>query len=123
MPISCYDREHLVETDGVPQLSHIEECLLIIVEELSTQHNVGATFPQNLGSFSDWIDQEHEFIEHDELGIAYESLVATLEAHPFTLSARAAVKLLEVGLLLGFKTERMEDSRFDMRARGAEPDA
>ena len=56
-----------------------------------------------------------EWLDVNEFGIAYESIVATIEYHPFTLSSRAAVGLLEVALLLGFKTEREEDKAFDRR--------
>lgn len=48
-------------------------------------------------------------------GIAYEALIAMLEAFPFPLSSRAAIKLLEVGLLFRFKTARPEDALFDSR--------
>lgn len=40
-----------------------------------------------------------------------------LETLPFRLSGAAAVKLLEVGLLFGFKTERHQDARFDVRSK------
>jgi len=103
--------------------SYTEECLLLIIGELSTQHDVGNTFPPSLLSFTDWIDHLQEYTEHREWGIAYESLVATLEQYPFTLSGPASVKLLEIGLLFGFKTEREEDAGFDRRTRGSQPDA
>jgi hypothetical protein len=47
-------------------------------------------------------------------GLAYESLISMLEFH-FQRSGCTAVKLLEVGLLLRFKTERPEDAQFDGR--------
>lgn len=59
--------------------------------------------------------QIREFVEVGEYGIAYESMVAHLEALPFVLSGKAAVSLLELGLLFGFKTEREEDREFDRR--------
>jgi hypothetical protein len=42
-------------------------------------------------------------------------MVANLEKFPFTLSGPAAVKLLEVGLKMRYKTDRTEDEAFDMR--------
>jgi hypothetical protein len=50
-----------------------------------------------------------------EYEVAYEILMATVEAYPFLLSGKAAVCLLELGLLFGYKTERKEDDLFDRR--------
>jgi hypothetical protein len=73
-------------------------------------------FPPEQLSFVDEVEQIRGWIEdHGEYGIAYEALIAMLEAFPFQVSSRAAVKLLEVGLLLQFKTDRPEDARFDSR--------
>jgi hypothetical protein len=41
-----------------------------------------------------------------------------LESYPFKISGPAAIKLLEVGLLMGYKTERPEDALFDNREPG-----
>jgi hypothetical protein len=54
--------------------------------------------------------------DHGEYGLAYEAMVVELERGAFRLSGRAAVKLLEVGLLFGFKTERPQDKRFKAAA-------
>jgi hypothetical protein len=59
--------------------------------------------------------QIREFVEVGEYGIAYESMVADIEALPFVLSGKAAVSLLELGLLFGYKTDRDEDREFDRR--------
>ena len=60
--------------------------------------------------------QLHEYISvAGEYGIAYESIIATLEQIPFTLSAAVAIKLLEVGLIMQYKTDRPQDKMFDMR--------
>jgi hypothetical protein len=52
-----------------------------------------------------------------EYGLAYEVLVWMLQSQPFRISGFAAVKLLEVALLLGYKTTRDEDAMFDIRRR------
>ncbi|EGH45014.1 hypothetical protein ALO42_102596 [Pseudomonas syringae pv. atrofaciens] len=41
--------------------------------------------------------------------------MSLLETLPFKLSGVASVKLLEVGLIFGFKTEAEEDMKFDRR--------
>jgi hypothetical protein len=60
--------------------------------------------------------QIHELIaDAGEYGLAYEYIVGALESIPFNVSGAAAVKLLEVGLLVGFKSEQDRDKRFDRR--------
>jgi hypothetical protein len=49
-------------------------------------------------------------------GLAYESIVADLETLPFRLSGKSAIALLEVGLLLQFKTSRDTDHPYDFRS-------
>lgn len=94
----------------------IEANLAEIISEISLQADVGSTFPDSLLSFDDTISRLREWVEEaGEYGIAYESVVSMLEASPFNLSGGSAVKLLEVGLLLGFKTERPQDDAFDRR--------
>ena len=84
--------------------------------EVTSQPEVGAKFPTDLQSYSEQMEQIREYIEDAaEYGIAYESLVCLVEEFPFRLSGRAAVKLLETGLLMQFKTERPEDGQFDRR--------
>lgn len=91
----------------------IESNLVAILAELDTQQDVGHQFPPGLKSFRDAMRDLHKWVEEaNESGIAYEVLVCMLEKHPFRLSGNAAVKLLEVGLLLGYKTTRDEDAIF-----------
>lgn len=59
----------------------------------------------------------NEFIDNNEFELAYEELVLWLEDGHFLVSGSTAVRLLEIGLLLGFKSERDCDSRFDRRSR------
>ena len=94
----------------------IETNLLIVLAEVSEQPKVGKEFPSELQTFEKQVEQIRKWIEDvGEYGIAYESLISTLEAYPFQLSSRAAIKLLEVGLLMRFKTEQLADAKFDSR--------
>jgi hypothetical protein len=96
--------------------SEIKARLASVLAEVEKQESLAASYPPNLLPFDDEMKQIHEWIEiAGEYGIAYESIVATIEALPFVLSGKAAVSLLEVGLLLGYKTHRKEDSVFDRR--------
>lgn len=62
------------------------------------------------------LEQIREWIEDaNEYEIAYELIVCLLEQFQFQLSGGAAVKLLEVGLLMRFKTDKAEDEEFDFR--------
>lgn len=94
----------------------IETNLLIVLAEVHGQVDVGKNFTPDLQSFPEQIEQIREWIEEvGEYGIAYESLVSMLEEFPFQLSGRAAVKLLEAGLLMQSKTEQPQDAKFDNR--------
>lgn len=67
-------------------------------------------------SFDEEMEQIREYIEDaGEYAIAYESLVANLEQVPFVISGKAAIGLLEVGLVMGYKTEVDHDAMFDRR--------
>jgi hypothetical protein len=94
----------------------VELNLISVLLEIEAQPEVGAMFPSELQSYSDQITQLREYIEDAaEYGIAYESLVSMLEVFPFKISGPTVIKLLEVALLLGFKTDRAEDAQFDRR--------
>jgi hypothetical protein len=96
--------------------NELESRLLRVLTELEKQEGVSSSYPSGVLAFVDEMKQIHEYIEiAGEYGIAYETLVATIEAHPFVLSSRAVISLLELGLLFGYKTDRKEDSRFDRR--------
>lgn len=98
------------------QENTVESKLIKVLDELSVQHTVGNLFPADQMSFIDEVAQIREWIvSHGEYGIAYESLVATLEQFPFTLTGPTAVLLLEIGLTFRFKSEREEDREFDSR--------
>lgn len=91
----------------------IETRLLKVCGEISAQTEIGKKFPSEMMSFSEQMDHIREYIRVGESGIAYECMVSLLESFDFHLTGSTAVTLLEVGLILGFKTSRPEDRRFD----------
>jgi hypothetical protein len=91
--------------------SNLEYVLL----ELERQSNLAHCYPDERLSFKDEMLQIREYIGVGEYNLAYESILVNLEQVPFTVSGLAAIKLLEVGLVMGYKTERSEDQAFDMR--------
>ncbi|WP_374339249.1 hypothetical protein [Methyloversatilis sp.] len=94
----------------------IQTNLLIILAEIRIQRDIGKPFLPDLQGFTEQVAQVREWLEDtNEYGIAYETVVSMLEEFPFRLSGSTAVKLLEVGLLLQFKTERPSDAQFDSR--------
>jgi hypothetical protein len=94
----------------------IEVRLLRVLGEVEQQREIGKTFPVEMQSLADQAAQIREYIDvAGEYAIAYESLVCLLEFRPFKVSGPVAIQLLEVGLLLKFKTDRPEDSMFDSR--------
>lgn len=88
----------------------------ILFEMVSQRDDVAHLYPEDRMSFDEEMNQLNEFV-HDanEFVLAYESIVASLESIPFKLSGSRSVDLLEIGLLLRFKTEREEDAVFDFR--------
>ncbi len=94
----------------------IEERLRLVLTEMREQSNVADHFGGESLSFDEEMEQIREHIEDaGEYGVAYESIVSALEDVPFLLSGKAAVALLEVGLILGYKTEKPSDKLFDSR--------
>ena len=96
----------------------VRQNLSFILSELVSQSDLADHFGGDNLSFDEQMEQLRLFIEDvGEYGVAYEVIVATAEQAPFTFSSKAAIKLLEVGLLLGFKTDRPEDSVFNVGRR------
>lgn len=94
----------------------IRERLRGVLDEMRKQSHLANYFGGASLSFGEEMGQVREFIEEaGEYGIAYESIVSALEDVPFVLSGKAAVKLLEVSLLLGYKTEKPSDKPYDRR--------
>ena len=94
----------------------IRERLQGVLDEMRKQSHLANHFGGASLSFDEEMEQLREFIEDaGEYGVAYESIVSALEDVPFVLSGKAAVNLLEVGLLLGYKTEKPSDKPYDRR--------
>ena len=90
--------------------------LLRVLAEIEGQENVASSYTPNALPFVEEMKQIREYIEvAGEYGLAFEILVATCEVHPFVLSGKSAIALLELGLLFGYKTDREEDRMFDRR--------
>ncbi len=88
--------------------------LSIVLRELLTQ--AAKLSDESAPALRGELAQISEWLEHGEYGISYESIVCLLEdSDTLSLSGRAAVTLLETGLVFRFKTERPEDQRFDSR--------
>lgn len=94
----------------------IRQRLASVLTEMTRQWHLSAYFPKNEMPFDEWMEQLREFVEVDEYELAYEGIILTLQDRPFVLSGKTAVGLLEVALLLGYKTDRDEDKMFDRRA-------
>lgn len=95
----------------------IESNLSFILSEMEGQPEIAQHYPPDALSYEDQIVQIHEFIDlAGEYGLAYEYINGALESLPFKISGEAAVKLLEVGLLMGFKSSLDRDKRFDRRS-------
>ncbi|WP_153074170.1 hypothetical protein [Paraburkholderia bonniea] len=98
----------------------IETNLSLILAEMKAQPEVAPLYSPDELSYEEQMIQIREFIElAGEYGLAYEYINGTLERFPFKISGNAAVKLLEVGLLMGFKSELNRDKRFDRRSKKA----
>jgi hypothetical protein len=94
----------------------IYDNLVRILLAMESQKDMSCQYGDNTLPFDAHIQQLRTYIEQaGEYAIAYESIVATLESMPFTLSGAVAVYLLEVGLLMRYKTSRDKDRLFDCR--------
>lgn len=94
----------------------IEKKLMYILCQMEPQHHLASSYPQETMSFQDQMAQIREYIElAGEYGLAYELIVVNLEKHSFQLTGTAAVYLLELALIMKYKTERDEDLMFDLR--------
>jgi len=90
--------------------------LNFILGEMRAQPEVAKYYNNNMLTYAEHLAQIHEFIaDAGEYGLAYEYIVGALDSIPFSLTGAAAVKLLEIGLLMGFKSEQEIDKRFDRR--------
>lgn len=92
-----------------------EKRILLIIQELENQKRIESEDSLKYLSHRDSIYQIKEFVEVGEYGVAYISLVLYLESYNFKISSIAAVKFLELGLLMGFKTDREEDKIYNIK--------
>lgn len=94
----------------------VEKRLLVVLEELESQPELASSFPPELLSYKDTLANVREWVDlAGEYGLAYEVMVNLLEQFEFKLSGKAAIKLLEVGLYFGYKTDLEEDRDLDWR--------
>ena len=97
-------------------MHEVETRLLLVLSELEKQRSMASNYRSDVLPFEDDMKQLHEYVESaGEYEIAYESMVATIQAVPFSLSGKAAIALLELGLLFGYKTDLKGDVLFDRR--------
>ena len=83
----------------------VESRLYLILLELRSQSHLSNYFGGATLSLDEELENIREYIEDaGEYGIAYDSIVSLLENAPFVLTSNAALALLEVGLLLGYKS-------------------
>jgi len=94
----------------------IEKNLMQVLEDLKSQSSLADRFPGAGMSYEDQMSQISEWIQDaGEFGLAYETMVSLLESFPVMLTGSAAVRLLEVGLIFGFKSDSDNDKPFDRR--------
>lgn len=94
----------------------LEERLLMVLAEMDSQiKQMTACSSPGESPLVESLAQMREYIQCDEKSLAYEVVVATLEKYPFLVSGRSAVALLEIGLIMQYKTDREEDAVFDHR--------
>lgn len=86
-----------------------------VVEQLSQLRELSDIEDSNQMPIADQIRQIGEWISANETNIAYESIVCIMEKYNFVVPSLCAIKLLEVGLMFRYKTDRDEDKIFDGR--------
>ena len=96
--------------------SELRVRLLCVLEENRESAKMVKHYSDKFLSYDERITKNRVFIEvAGEYGLAYEYLVGAIELHPFVLSGKAVISLLELGLVFGFKSDRPEDRAFDRR--------
>ncbi|SDJ54726.1 hypothetical protein [Pseudomonas abietaniphila] len=94
----------------------LESNLQMIFNEIKCQGQIGASFPPEMLSFDEQMEQMSEWLfDVGELELFYENLILLLDKYDFRISGSAAIRLLEVGLLMRFKTTLDEDLMFNFR--------
>jgi len=83
----------------------IENNLMAVLEEMEGQPEIGNFYPPDGMSYEDEMAQIREFIDlAGEYGLAFEYISGALERYPYKISGKSNIKLLEAGLLMGFKS-------------------
>ncbi|MCP4504648.1 MAG: hypothetical protein GY822_32490 [Deltaproteobacteria bacterium] len=94
----------------------VEIRLAKILSEIEAQPEIGRDYSKEQLAFTDEVQQIKEYIfDVQEYSIAYECIVCILESSSCLLTGKSAILLLEVGLSLQYKTDRISDSKFDFR--------
>lgn len=89
-----------------------------ILGELREQSNLATQHWDSREDFETEMNQIREYIEEaGEFGIAYDVIIANLAQVPFNLSSKSVLGLVEVALVMGYKTEDDCDIVFDRRNR------
>lgn len=95
----------------------IENNLLFIYHEVLKQ-DMNKYNKIGVATWQKTMDQIYEFIDlAGEYGLAYEFLIWQIDNLPYTLSGKASIKLLELGLIFKYKTEDDKDKVFDFREK------
>ena len=87
--------------------------LSTVLAELARQTEVAQHFPPEYLGFAEQMDQLREWLDVNEFGLAYETIMVLLEQRPFRLSGTTVIRLLEVALLMRYKSNLEEDKDFD----------
>ncbi|MEN5182078.1 hypothetical protein ABE501_20180 [Comamonas testosteroni] len=94
-------------------LEIVEKNLLSILKEIENQENIASHFSGDILDFDETIARLHEYIDvAGEYALAYELIIVLFEKFEFIISGINTVKLLEIGLIMGFKTTREADDVF-----------
>ncbi|MCW0922005.1 hypothetical protein ACYSTU_14355 [Pseudomonas glycinis] len=94
----------------------VEKSLTALLEELESQPEMAIFFASDILGYEDTLSNIREWLEDDsEYGLAYEVMVSLLERFDFKISGKSAVRLLEVGLYFGYKTDLESDRDLDWR--------
>jgi hypothetical protein len=117
-PLIQLDRQ-TEESMNIDLDGEVEKRLLRILSEIAQQEKTASGYGPDTLSFADEMEQIREWIDVREYGLAYESLVVNIEQSPFVLSGATAIALLEVGLVMGYKTDRDEDAMFRRDDKGS----
>jgi len=61
------------------------------------------------------LDHISDFVDNHEYALAYDVIVAICETGELSVSTRSAIALLELALVMKYKSDAAEDQIFDFR--------